>query len=111
MQLGSRDGRIFGRSVSAIQFDDECDYKCSWTVLPFSTYVTESVAPLAVCPPPGLDFDFNYGMVEHTPPGSLFATGPSGSGAHDEDEDEDDAEVDEDKEEEEDDAEAVRRNV
>ncbi|KAK8605160.1 hypothetical protein V6N13_082613 [Hibiscus sabdariffa] len=65
-----------------------------------------SMPPLEVYPPPGLDFDFNYGMVQHTPPGSLFSIGPSGSGARDDNEDEDDAEADE----EEDDAEAVRRN-
>ncbi|KAK8702087.1 hypothetical protein V6N13_020457 [Hibiscus sabdariffa] len=54
---------------------------------PFQTLV----ASLAVYPPPGLDFRFNYGMVQHTSPGSLFATSPSGSGGRDDDEDEDDA--------------------
>ncbi|KAK8656754.1 hypothetical protein V6N13_098692 [Hibiscus sabdariffa] len=46
-----------------------------------------SVAPLSVYRPQGP----SYGMVQHTPPGSLFATGPSGSGHHaadDEDADE-----------------------
>ncbi|KAK8669913.1 hypothetical protein V6N13_104681 [Hibiscus sabdariffa] len=66
-------------------------------------------ASTAMYPPPGPDFGFNYGMVQHTSPGSLFATDLSGSGAHDENKDEDDAEVDEDKDE--DNAEAVRRNL
>ncbi|KAK8613954.1 hypothetical protein V6N13_122335 [Hibiscus sabdariffa] len=57
-----------------------------------------SVAPLAVYPPPGPNFSFNYGMVDHTPPASLFVTGPSGSGARDDDEDEDQDEADEDEE-------------
>ncbi|KAK8705099.1 hypothetical protein V6N13_048707 [Hibiscus sabdariffa] len=54
-----------------------------------------SVAPLAVYPPPNPDIDFNYEMVEHTLPASLFAIGPSGSGGRgdDEDEDDDDASV------------------
>ncbi|KAK8544837.1 hypothetical protein V6N13_003397 [Hibiscus sabdariffa] len=55
----------------------------------------KSMAPVAVYPPPGPDFDFNYGMVEHTPPVSLFATGPSGSSARDDNEGEDDVEADE----------------
>ncbi|KAK8685719.1 hypothetical protein V6N13_124756 [Hibiscus sabdariffa] len=68
------------------------------------------VPPLAVYSSPGPDFDFNYGMVQHTPPGSLFAIGSSGSNAHDDDEDKDDAEADEGKEEEEEDAEGIQRN-
>ncbi|KAK8701770.1 hypothetical protein V6N13_020149 [Hibiscus sabdariffa] len=50
-----------------------------------------SVTPLAVYPPPGPDFNFNYGMVEDTPPAFLFATGPSGSSGCDDDQDKDDA--------------------
>ncbi|KAK8708715.1 hypothetical protein V6N13_059752 [Hibiscus sabdariffa] len=53
-----------------------------------------SVTPLSVYPPQGPDFGSNYGMVQHTPPGSLFASGPSGSSHHvanDEYDDDDDA--------------------
>ncbi|KAK8621751.1 hypothetical protein V6N13_081184 [Hibiscus sabdariffa] len=67
----------------------------------------KSVAPLAVFPPQGPDFCFTYGMVQNTPPGSLFASDPSGSGRRDDNEDEDDAEADEDDD---DDDTAVRRN-
>ncbi|KAK8716731.1 hypothetical protein V6N13_044033 [Hibiscus sabdariffa] len=58
-----------------------------------------SVTTLSVYPPQRPDFGSSYGMVQHTPPGSLFVTGPSGSGrdAHDnvdadetEDDDDDD---------------------
>ncbi|KAK8681550.1 hypothetical protein V6N13_053952 [Hibiscus sabdariffa] len=66
-----------------------------------------SVAPLAVYPPPGPDFGFNYGMFYHTSPTSLFATVLRKSGARDGDEYEDDAESDEDDN---DDAEAIRRD-
>ncbi|KAK8680862.1 hypothetical protein V6N13_109800 [Hibiscus sabdariffa] len=52
------------------------------------------VAPLAVYPLQGPDFGSTYGMVQHTPPGSLFTSSPSGSGHHEEDED--DAETDDD---------------
>ncbi|KAK8624930.1 hypothetical protein V6N13_089816 [Hibiscus sabdariffa] len=38
--------------------------------------------PLSVYPPQGPTFGSSYGMVHQTPPGSLFATGPSGSGHH-----------------------------
>ncbi|KAK8696505.1 hypothetical protein V6N13_001639 [Hibiscus sabdariffa] len=48
-----------------------------------------SVSPLAMYPPPGSDFDFNYGIVQHTSSISLFATGPSGNVTCDYDEDED----------------------
>ncbi|KAK8676617.1 hypothetical protein V6N13_142191 [Hibiscus sabdariffa] len=63
-------------------------------------------ATLAVYPPHGPNFGFNYGIVQHTPPDSLFATGLSGISARDDDED--DVETDED--EEENDVEVVRRN-
>ncbi|KAK8702621.1 hypothetical protein V6N13_020964 [Hibiscus sabdariffa] len=52
---------------------------------PYSSMMTAphqlhtSVAPLSVYPPHRPDFGYSYGMVQHTPPGSLFATGPSGS--------------------------------
>ncbi|KAK8683952.1 hypothetical protein V6N13_039993 [Hibiscus sabdariffa] len=46
-----------------------------------------SVAPLALYPPQGPNFGFTYGMVQHTPPSSLFDSGPGGSDYHDEDED------------------------
>ncbi|KAK8658363.1 hypothetical protein V6N13_036571 [Hibiscus sabdariffa] len=65
------------------------------------------VPPLAVYPSSGPDFGFNYGMVQHTPPSSLFTTGPSGSGARDDEEDEDDAKAGE---EDEDNAKIVQRN-
>ncbi|KAK8553090.1 hypothetical protein V6N13_141692 [Hibiscus sabdariffa] len=64
-----------------------------------------SVAPLVVYPPQGLDSGFTYGMVQHTPPSSLFASGPSGSGHREEDEDDADADEDDD-----DDDAPVRRN-
>ncbi|KAK8671090.1 hypothetical protein V6N13_037698 [Hibiscus sabdariffa] len=56
-----------------------------------------SVAPLSVYPPHRPDFCSRYGIVQHTPPGSLFATGPSESGhdAHD-DVDADESEGDDD---------------
>ncbi|KAK8636332.1 hypothetical protein V6N13_124078 [Hibiscus sabdariffa] len=69
-----------------------------------------SVAPLVVYPPTRSNFSFNYGIVQHTPTGSLFVTGSSGSVARDDNEDkeeDDDAEVDDD---EDDDAEVVRRD-
>ncbi|KAK8622123.1 hypothetical protein V6N13_097748 [Hibiscus sabdariffa] len=53
---------------------------------------------LSVYPPQGPTFGSSYGMVHQTPPGSLFATGPSGSGHHADDnadeseEDDDDTE-------------------
>ncbi|KAK8650475.1 hypothetical protein V6N13_140113 [Hibiscus sabdariffa] len=66
-----------------------------------------SVAPLSVYPLHRLDFGSSYGMVQHTPSSSLFATRPSGSGhdAHD-DVDADETEEDDD----EDDDALVRRN-
>ncbi|KAK8673388.1 hypothetical protein V6N13_111727 [Hibiscus sabdariffa] len=54
--------------------------------------------PLSVYPPQGPTFGSSYGMVHQTPSGSLFATGPSGSGHHADDnadeseEDDDDTE-------------------
>ncbi|KAK8672798.1 hypothetical protein V6N13_111159 [Hibiscus sabdariffa] len=48
------------------------------------------VAPLSVYSPQHPDFGSSYGMVHHTPTGSLFATGPSGSGHHADDESEED---------------------
>ncbi|KAK8636216.1 hypothetical protein V6N13_004921 [Hibiscus sabdariffa] len=65
-----------------------------------------SVAPLSVYPPQCPDFGSSYGMVQHTPPGSLFATGLSGSGHH-ADDDEDGNETEE---EDDDDDALVRRN-
>ncbi|KAK8665024.1 hypothetical protein V6N13_005202 [Hibiscus sabdariffa] len=65
-----------------------------------------TMAPLSVYPPQGPDFGSSYGMVQHTPPGSLFATGSSGSGHH-ADDDEDDDEIEE---EDDDDDALVRRN-
>ncbi|KAK8576527.1 hypothetical protein V6N13_032448 [Hibiscus sabdariffa] len=42
-----------------------------------------SVVPVSMYPPHFSDFGgSSYGMVHHTPPGSLFAIGPSGSGHH-----------------------------
>ncbi|KAK8558486.1 hypothetical protein V6N13_103661 [Hibiscus sabdariffa] len=42
-----------------------------------------SVVPVSVYPLQFSNFDgSSYGMVQHTPPGSLFATGLSGSGHH-----------------------------
>ncbi|KAK8632676.1 hypothetical protein V6N13_073062 [Hibiscus sabdariffa] len=38
---GPFDERIFRRSISAIQCDDEFAFTCSWTVLPFSTSVSD----------------------------------------------------------------------
>ncbi|KAK8665760.1 hypothetical protein V6N13_005922 [Hibiscus sabdariffa] len=64
------------------------------------------VAPLSVYPPHRPDFGSSYGMVQHTPPGSLFATGPSGSG-HDV---HDDVEADRSEEDENDEDALVRRN-
>ncbi|KAK8619312.1 hypothetical protein V6N13_133277 [Hibiscus sabdariffa] len=64
-----------------------------------------SVAPLAVYPPQGTDFGFTHGMVQHTPPGSLFASGPSGNGHHEEEENEANTDEDDD-----DDDTPVRRN-
>ncbi|KAK8690147.1 hypothetical protein V6N13_088848 [Hibiscus sabdariffa] len=64
-----------------------------------------SVAPLVVYPPQGHNFGFTYRMVQHTPRGSIFASGTSGSGRHEEDED--DIDVDEDDD---DDDAPVRRN-
>ncbi|KAK8680334.1 hypothetical protein V6N13_109281 [Hibiscus sabdariffa] len=64
-----------------------------------------SVAPLAVYPPPGPDFEFNYGMVQHTSPASLFATDLSASGGRDDEED--DAKADKDEEEDDDENDAV----
>ncbi|KAK8553188.1 hypothetical protein V6N13_089401 [Hibiscus sabdariffa] len=61
-----------------------------------------SVALLSVYPPQGP----SYEMVQHTPPGSLFATGPSGSDHHVAD-DEDAGETEEDDD---DDDALVRRN-
>ncbi|KAK8613925.1 hypothetical protein V6N13_122308 [Hibiscus sabdariffa] len=56
-----------------------------------------SVAPLSVYPRQHPNFGSSYGMVHHTPPGSLFATEPSGSGHHaDDDEDADESEEDDD---------------
>ncbi|KAK8683953.1 hypothetical protein V6N13_039994 [Hibiscus sabdariffa] len=55
-----------------------------------------SVPPLALYPLQGPNFRFTYGMVQHTPPGSLFASGPSESGHHNEDDDDADADEDED---------------
>ncbi|KAK8708335.1 hypothetical protein V6N13_059377 [Hibiscus sabdariffa] len=69
---------------------------------PYSSMMTAphqlhtSVAPLSVYPPHRPDFGYSYGMVQHTPLGSLFATGPSGSG-HDV---HDDVEADESEEDE-----------
>ncbi|KAK8708793.1 hypothetical protein V6N13_059830 [Hibiscus sabdariffa] len=66
-----------------------------------------SVAPLSVYPPHRPNFGSSYGMVQHTPPGSLFATGPSGSG-HDAHDDVDADEIEEDDDD--DDDALVRRN-
>ncbi|KAK8675773.1 hypothetical protein V6N13_033836 [Hibiscus sabdariffa] len=91
------DGRVFRRSVSAIQLDDDC----SLHPMPPSHHMHTLVAPLSVYPPQHPDFGSSYGMVHHTPPSSLFATGPSGSGHH----------VDDESEEDDDEADAlVRRN-
>ncbi|KAK8574222.1 hypothetical protein V6N13_097211 [Hibiscus sabdariffa] len=55
--------------------------------------------PLSVYPPQGPTFGSSYGMVHKTPPGSLFATGPSKSGhyaddnANESEEDDDDTET------------------
>ncbi|KAK8709086.1 hypothetical protein V6N13_060116 [Hibiscus sabdariffa] len=65
-----------------------------------------SVVPLSVYPPHRPDFGSSYGMVQHTPPGSLFATGPSGS-SHDV---HDDVEADRSEEDENDEDALVRRN-
>ncbi|KAK8612886.1 hypothetical protein V6N13_092990 [Hibiscus sabdariffa] len=79
---------------------------------PYSSMMTAphqlhtSVAPLSVYPPHRPDFGYSYGMMQHTPLGSLFATGPSGSG-HDV---HDDVEADESEEDENDEDTLVRRN-
>ncbi|KAK8583158.1 hypothetical protein V6N13_021870 [Hibiscus sabdariffa] len=66
-----------------------------------------SVVPVSVYPPHFPDFDgSSYGMVQHIPPGSLFATGPSGSSHHATDDDD----ADETEEEDDDDDALVRRN-
>ncbi|KAK8631826.1 hypothetical protein V6N13_028604 [Hibiscus sabdariffa] len=67
-----------------------------------------SVAPLSVYPPQRPDFGSSYGMVQHTPPGSLFVTGPSGNG-HDAHDDVDADETEKDDDDDDDDA-LVRRN-
>ncbi|KAK8558414.1 hypothetical protein V6N13_103591 [Hibiscus sabdariffa] len=48
--------------------------------------------PLSFYPPQGPTFgsSSSYGMVQQTPPGSLFVTGPSGSGHHADESEEDD---------------------
>ncbi|KAK8649502.1 hypothetical protein V6N13_130231 [Hibiscus sabdariffa] len=61
--------------------------------------------PLSVFPPHGPTFGSSYGMVQQTPPGSLFATGPSGSGHHA------DANDDESEEDDDDTEPLVRRNL
>ncbi|KAK8705452.1 hypothetical protein V6N13_049055 [Hibiscus sabdariffa] len=79
---------------------------------PYSSMMTAphqlhtSVAPLSVYPPHRPDFGYSYGMVQHTPPGSLFATGKSESD-HDV---HDDVEADESEEDENDEDALVRRN-
>ncbi|KAK8534766.1 hypothetical protein V6N13_096927 [Hibiscus sabdariffa] len=55
-----------------------------------------SLAPLSVYPPYRPDFGSSYGMVQHTPPCSLFAIGPS-RGGHDAHDDVDADESEEDK--------------
>ncbi|KAK8693896.1 hypothetical protein V6N13_071463 [Hibiscus sabdariffa] len=66
-----------------------------YTPMPPPHQMHTSVEPLSVYPPQHPNFDSSYRMVHHTPPGSLFATGPSGSGHHADDEsEEDDDEVD-----------------
>ncbi|KAK8595320.1 hypothetical protein V6N13_016695 [Hibiscus sabdariffa] len=55
-----------------------------------------SVAPLAVYPPQGPVLGFTYGMVQHTPPGSLFESDPSETGHHEEHEDEMETDEDDD---------------
>ncbi|KAK8626170.1 hypothetical protein V6N13_133822 [Hibiscus sabdariffa] len=65
-----------------------------------------SVVPVSVYPPQFSDFGgSSYGMVQQTLPGSLFATGPSGSDHHAAD----DEDVDE-PEDDDDDTALVRRN-
>ncbi|KAK8640278.1 hypothetical protein V6N13_008037 [Hibiscus sabdariffa] len=76
---------------------------------PYSSMMTAPLhSPLAVYPPQDTDADFIYGMVQHTPPGSLFASGPSGSGHQEQDENE--ADTDEDDDDDDDDDAPVRRN-
>ncbi|KAK8662735.1 hypothetical protein V6N13_024626 [Hibiscus sabdariffa] len=97
-------------------FSHSSDSQFQFTMAPstegfFAGAFQRYMAPLVVYPPQGPDFGFKYGMVQHTLPGSLFASGPSGSGHRDKGEDEDDAEADEEEEEEDDDDDAaVRRN-
>ncbi|KAK8624833.1 hypothetical protein V6N13_089719 [Hibiscus sabdariffa] len=54
--------------------------------------------PLSVYPPQGPTFGSSYGMVHQTPPGSLFATKPSGSGHHVDDNSDESEEDDDDTE-------------
>ncbi|KAK8711551.1 hypothetical protein V6N13_146832 [Hibiscus sabdariffa] len=61
-----------------------------YTPMPPPHQMHTLVAPLSVYPPQHPDFGSSYVMVHHTPPGSLFATGPSGSGHHADDESEED---------------------
>ncbi|KAK8694161.1 hypothetical protein V6N13_071717 [Hibiscus sabdariffa] len=61
-----------------------------YTPMPPPHQMHTSVAPLSMYPPQHPDFGSSYGMVHHTPPGSLFATRPSGSGHHADDESEED---------------------
>ncbi|KAK8661664.1 hypothetical protein V6N13_091260 [Hibiscus sabdariffa] len=94
---GTSNGRLFRRSVSAIQFDDDCSFTFSYT----------SVVPVSVYPPHFPTFGgSSYEMVQHTPPGSLFVTGPSGSDHHAAD----DEDADETEEDDDDDDGLVRRN-
>ncbi|KAK8604655.1 hypothetical protein V6N13_099587 [Hibiscus sabdariffa] len=90
---GTSNKRLFRRSVSAIQFDDDCSFTFSWTFLPSSTsvtYISGTTISVSTQGP-------SYGMVQHTPPGSLLATGPSGSDHHAaDDEDTDETEEDDD---------------
>ncbi|KAK8583391.1 hypothetical protein V6N13_022097 [Hibiscus sabdariffa] len=68
-----------------------------YTPMPPPHQLHTSVAPLSVYPPHHPNFGSSYGMVHHTPTGSLFATGPSGSDHHaDDDEDADESEEDDD---------------
>ncbi|KAK8664105.1 hypothetical protein V6N13_083908 [Hibiscus sabdariffa] len=61
-----------------------------YTPMPPPHQMHTSVAPLSVYPPQHPDFGSSYGMVYHTPPSSLFAIGPIGSGHHADDESEED---------------------
>ncbi|KAK8676452.1 hypothetical protein V6N13_142026 [Hibiscus sabdariffa] len=76
------DRRMFCRSISAIQFDDECAFTCSWTVLSFSTSISD---------------------ISGTPSSVSTRSGLSGSGHRDDDEDGDDAETDEEEDDDDDD--------